>query len=239
MKAYYLEMETKFNKGKVYKILNSIDNEIYVGSTIETLARRMAKHRSKAKTKHNYQLYQHMNAHGAGNFYIELIELYPCSCLEELRAKEGEWIRQIGTLNRQVAGRDKKGWYEDNKEQHLQNGNAYRENNKDAIHERQREHRQRNIDEIREYDRQRYKENPEKRKAVVKQWREHNKEYASEKSRRWREEHKEEKKAMDKQYREAHKAEIVCECGCVVQNFNLKKHMTTKKHKELMKQIQE
>ena len=162
-------MENKFSKGKIYKILNSIDNEIYVGSTIEALSRRMAKHRSKATNKQNYQIYQHMNAHGVENFYIELIELCPCSCLEELRAKEGEWIRQIGTLNMQVAGRDKTGWYEDNKEQEKEKRKTYRESNKDAIHEKQREHRQRNIDEIREYDRQRYKENPEKRKAVVKQ----------------------------------------------------------------------
>eukprot|EP00972_Heterocapsa_arctica_P110895 16331017-Heterocapsa_arctica.AAC.1 len=41
-------------------------------------------------------------------YYIELIENYPCSSLEELRAREGFWIREIGTLNKLVAGRTAK-----------------------------------------------------------------------------------------------------------------------------------
>ena len=38
-----------YSKGKIYKILNNIDNEIYVGSTIKTLSQRMACHRSNLK----------------------------------------------------------------------------------------------------------------------------------------------------------------------------------------------
>ena len=43
--------------------------------------------------------------YGFDNFYIELIENYPCECKEEMAAREGYWIRQIGTLNATVAGR--------------------------------------------------------------------------------------------------------------------------------------
>ena len=39
------------------------------------------------------------------NFYIELIENYPCNGVDELRAREGYYIREIGTLNTNVAGR--------------------------------------------------------------------------------------------------------------------------------------
>ena len=42
---------------------------------------------------------------GTDNFYIELLEKYPCNDVEELRAKEGERIRKTATLNSQVAGR--------------------------------------------------------------------------------------------------------------------------------------
>ena len=91
-----------YSKGKIYKILNTIDDEIYVGSTIDTLSARMAKHRSEINTtqKHKYKLYEHMKGIGCNQFYIELIEYFDCSSVEELRAKEGEWIRAIATLNK-------------------------------------------------------------------------------------------------------------------------------------------
>ena len=38
------------------------------------------------------------------NFYIELIEHYSCNDIYELRAREGQIIRQMGTLNKQIAG---------------------------------------------------------------------------------------------------------------------------------------
>ena len=41
-----------YSKGKIYKILDSIDDEIYVGSTTETLGARMAKHRASRNQDH-------------------------------------------------------------------------------------------------------------------------------------------------------------------------------------------
>ena len=38
-----------YSKGNIYKILNSIDDETYVGSTIKTLSQRMAQHRLAVK----------------------------------------------------------------------------------------------------------------------------------------------------------------------------------------------
>ena len=67
-----------YQNGKIYKILNNIDGEIYVGSTIETLGQRMAKHRSEAKRTQN-KFYNHMNELGVENLYIELIENFPCN----------------------------------------------------------------------------------------------------------------------------------------------------------------
>ena len=97
-----------YSKGKIYKILNNIDDEIYVGSTTETLGQRMAKHRAARKSKPQYKLYKHMNELGVDNFYIELIENYPCNDVYELRAREGYYIREIGTLNTKVAGRSQR-----------------------------------------------------------------------------------------------------------------------------------
>ena len=46
---------------KIHDMLNTIDDEIYVGSTIETLGVRMAKHRCSMKSETQYKLYKHMH----------------------------------------------------------------------------------------------------------------------------------------------------------------------------------
>ena len=97
-----------YSNGKIYKILNDVDGEVYIGSTTQLLCKRMALHRDRRHKLHMGELYRHMAAIGAEHFYIELIENYPCNNCEELRAREGFYIREIGTLNKQVAGRTKK-----------------------------------------------------------------------------------------------------------------------------------
>ena len=102
-------------EAKVYKVLNSVDDEVYVGSTTQTLAQRMGKHGRNA-THRNTKFYQHMNNIGINNFYIEMICPYPCNNIEELHSKGGEWIRKMGTINQVVSGRKQKQYREDNKD---------------------------------------------------------------------------------------------------------------------------
>ena len=84
-----------YHKGKIYKILNTIDNEIYVGSTCELLSQRMARHRSDCKRRAHLPLYKAMIEYGKEYFYIELLEKHPCSDKEELVKKENEYIRSL------------------------------------------------------------------------------------------------------------------------------------------------
>ena len=72
-----------YQNGKIYKILNNIDDEIYVGSTTETLGQRMARHRQDMKRRAHYTLYKHIHELDVENFYIELIENYPCNDVYE------------------------------------------------------------------------------------------------------------------------------------------------------------
>ena len=97
-----------YSKGKIYKILNNIDDEIYVGSTIKTLSQRMASHRSLANFNPYNKLYKHMIDIGIDKFYIELVENYPCNNNDELRGKEGHVIRQCGTLNSRIECRKRR-----------------------------------------------------------------------------------------------------------------------------------
>ena len=59
---------------KIYKITNSIDDKIYIGSTRQTLRKRMEGHRSEVRKNNQKVLSQHMKGNGIENFNIELIK---------------------------------------------------------------------------------------------------------------------------------------------------------------------
>ena len=70
-----------------------------------------------------------MNELGVDNFYIELIENFPCENVELLRKREGELIRELGTLNSRIERRTSKEWREENKDIRKEK----REKNRDEI----------------------------------------------------------------------------------------------------------
>ena len=95
-----------YQKGQLYKIINTETDDVYIGSTIQPLSKRMNGHRC-GMTRQGMKLYKFMCELGVNKFYIELVENCPCSSKEELHAREGHWIRACGTLNHCVAGRKK------------------------------------------------------------------------------------------------------------------------------------
>lgn len=147
------EIDERYKRGKIYTIRCRYDDTlIYVGSTIDTLAKRMGGHKNKS-TKVIYPLYKKIN-NDWDNWFIELYENYPCNNKQELLKREGEVTRQIGNLNKQIASRTKSQYYEDNKEtlyekQKIWNmvnnekknnyAKKYRDNNKENIEDKARE----------------------------------------------------------------------------------------------------
>ncbi len=105
-----------YSKGKIYTIRCRNDPSLfYVGSTIQSLAKRLGQHKKDSRNTEkypNHQLYTQIN--DWNDWYIELYLNYPCNTVEELRKKEGEIIREIGTLNRGIAGRTQKEWKKEN-----------------------------------------------------------------------------------------------------------------------------
>ena len=103
-------MSQNFTNGKIYKITNNINNEVYVGSTCDILRKRFSNHTRQItqESKKNRPLYKLMIELGCDAFRIDLIEDYPCEDKQALRQREGYWIRQIGTLNKVIAGRTQK-----------------------------------------------------------------------------------------------------------------------------------
>lgn len=85
-----------YSKGKIYKIVNDINNDIYIGSTVQQLSNRMGTHRSFSKIdKYKSPIYTNMRGLGAQAFKIILLENYPCASKEELIAREQHWIDEL------------------------------------------------------------------------------------------------------------------------------------------------
>ena len=110
-----------YQKGKIYKLWSPQGKEIYIGSTVQPLYKRLSQHKSYLDCQSRY-LFENYNV-----VKIELIEEYPCNNKMELDRKEGEHVRENECLNKNVPGRTAKEWYQDNN---------YYENNKEKLNKK-------------------------------------------------------------------------------------------------------
>ena len=77
-----------YQLGKIYKLINDVNDIIYVGSTCQKwLCQRMGLHRSDGK-KRSTPIYTAMAQIGVPHFRIVLIKNYPCASKAELEAEE-------------------------------------------------------------------------------------------------------------------------------------------------------
>jgi group I intron endonuclease len=85
-----------YQNGKIYKMINDVNNEIYIGSTVKRLCNRMAQHRTNTKDINNKsKVYIKMREIGIEHFKIVLLEKYACLSKEELRAREDHYINLL------------------------------------------------------------------------------------------------------------------------------------------------
>ena len=96
----------KYLNGKIYKITNTVNDEIYVGSTHHHLIKRWGQHISYAYDDDNIHkpLYKMIRDYGYERFKIELIKDFPCISRKQLEIEELTYIKQYGTLN--IRGND-------------------------------------------------------------------------------------------------------------------------------------
>ena len=103
----------KYSNASIYTIRNYKDDSlIYVGSTISPIHKRLCCHKNNCKNGKSGSLYKHITDNDWSDWYLELYERFPCNDRAELCKREGEVIREIGTINKQIAGRTH---YESNK----------------------------------------------------------------------------------------------------------------------------
>lgn len=81
-----------YDNGKVYK-LQCTSGHFYIGTTINTLAKRLGQHKAKAVACPEFRVYKHINGEWDA-VKIVLIEAFPCENKDELNKKEDEYIQK-------------------------------------------------------------------------------------------------------------------------------------------------
>jgi hypothetical protein len=149
-----------YQNGKIYSIRSYQTELIYIGSTTRPLSQRLGEHRIQYKKNSAMSSKEILKY---PDYYIELIENFPCNSKEELEKREGYFIKQNINIcvNCYIAGRTPKEYNIDNKEQYNEYQKQYHENNKE---------------QKKEYDKQRYLNNAQQLKEHQKQYRLNNKE---------------------------------------------------------------
>ena len=132
-----------YQNGKIYMIW--CEDDKYYGSTTQTLSKRMVGHRTHYKSKNGYcSSFIIFEKYGIENCKIELVELFSCNSSDELRAKEGFYIRNNKCVNKIISDRTLVEWLEDNKEKRAEWFKKNYEKNKEQIKEQTKEFYQKN-----------------------------------------------------------------------------------------------
>lgn len=77
----------------IYKIINTLTNDFYIGQTRKVVSARFSQHIRTAKNGENTHLYNAMRKYGYDVFIVE--EMEKVNTLEELNDRERYWIAQL------------------------------------------------------------------------------------------------------------------------------------------------
>jgi hypothetical protein len=162
----------KYEGGKIYKIVDSGNNKVYYGSTINKLNSRFKKHvkayeywkAGELKTKTSSFII--FDEFGVDNCMIELVLEYPCNSRTELTHKEGDYIRRNHCVNKLIAGRTNKQYRADNKEKIKQYIKQYRADNKEKL----KQYRADNKEKMKQYRADNRKKLKQTDNQNIKEW---------------------------------------------------------------------
>ena len=199
----------KYQKGKIYKIVDVGYNKCYIGSTCEELSQRMARHRNQYKnylkeTQKFISSFYLFKEFGVENCKVELVEVFPCENSMELRSREGHFIRTTECVNKYIAGRTVMEYEEENKEWRRECGKQSKK--------------------------KQYKERPEHFKEKARKYYENHKEEVKLRDKARYEAKKEE--ILKKQA-----TKCICECGSEYTHSHKARHHRTQKHQKYLQQL--
>ena len=133
----YIKLRSKLDKGKIYKIVDNTNQNVYIGSTCKTLKTRLSVHKCHYKMflKGLYGNIKSFDIIKNNNYKIELLEDCNIKTKQELLARERYFIKNNNCLNKYIPGRSYKQYYNDNKDK----AKDYYETNKDKINIKKKE----------------------------------------------------------------------------------------------------
>ena len=165
-----------YTNGKIYALRSFQTDKIYIGSTTQPLSTRLFKHRNHYK-RWQQEKFPYITSFEILKFddcYIELIAECPCENKEQLNKKEGETIREMDCVNKNIAGRTYSEYYQDNREHLLEQKRQYAVEHKEEIAEYQQNYYQEHKEERKEYLANYYQEHKEEHNKKSKEYRENN-----------------------------------------------------------------
>lgn len=120
-----------YNKGKIYCISSINGNVKYYGSTTLTLSMRMSIHRYMHKK--NIRKLASYDVLKYDDCKIELVEECKCNSRKELLEREKYYIKNNECTNKRIPSRGIKEYYDDNKNEILQQKKEYYQINKEIL----------------------------------------------------------------------------------------------------------
>lgn len=214
----------KYQKGKIYAIKSYSTDKVYIGGTIEKLlSRRLSKHRTDKKRYEAGKVKKcttSIKILSYDDYYIELIENYPCTSKHELDVRERYYIQlNDNCVNKCIPTRSRAEYRQDNLESIREKEKIYasrpeikeirklyHEENKEIINEKKRIYRSK--PETKEKDKKYREANKDHITEVRNNYEAKNKDRRKEIEIRYHKRHREERNAKHKIYCETHKEEL-------------------------------
>jgi hypothetical protein len=227
-----------YQNGKIYKIESPDGDMVYIGSTArQYLSQRMMKHRNsynrwkKEKKESHVTAYDIFDKYGIENCTIVLLESFPCNSKDELKAREGEYIRNMECVNKVIPGRNKKEYYNDNKDLISENYKKYYYDKRNKILEIHKQYYMSNKEKILNCVKCYYENNKEKVLDYQHNYRSNNKEKIIESREKYYEKNK-------NNISEKRKEKMSCECGSIHRISDKAHHAKSKKHQNYLKLLE-
>ena len=168
-----------FSKAKIYKLVSNKSSDVYIGSCLVDLSKRLSKHKAPSNTCISKSMFI-----DDAIITIVLIENYPCLCKNELKARELHYITTLQCINKNkpyisdiqiINDESKKEWgkqyrlehieqikhkkkqyYIDHKEQIKQQKQQFYIDHKEEIKQKQKQYQLENAEQIKQQKKQYY-----------------------------------------------------------------------------------
>ena len=125
----------KLDQAKIYKLVDNTNDNIYIGSTCQSLQRRLQNHECDYKRflKGLHNNVRSFDIIKNNDYKIELLENCNIKTEDELKTRERYYIEHNECTNKNVPGRTTKEYYIDNKNKILEHKKDYYNDNKEKI----------------------------------------------------------------------------------------------------------